>query len=361
METKLKTSTLETLLELAKKQGAEQVEVIQMSWTENPINFENNKLKALESNESSGIFVRIIKNNRIGSSSTTDPQATEKVVKDAIEASEFGPDATFKFSDNKLKTPEECFKKPDLPLEELVEKGYKEIEYLKTFHKDTLISGGFNLGFGETVYLNSNGVNGTRRKTVYSTNLYALLVRGEDFLGIYDGNSSLEEFPSEKEISKKIFEKLTLAQENINLETKKYPVIFTPRAVSGIFGYILSVLLNGKVIQQKISPLYDKLNKKLFDKKLTFVEDPNIGTRKARFDDEGIETNKKVFIKEGVINNFYFDLSSASKTNNPLFVPTGNGFKPSLGSPPAPSLTSIQIDAGKINSKDIIKNIKEGV
>ena len=179
METKLKTSTLETLLELAKKQGAEQVEVIQMSWTENPINFENNKLKALESNESSGIFVRIIKNNRIGSSSTTDPQATEKVVKDAIEASEFGPDATFKFSDNKLKTPEECFKKPDLPLEELVEKGYKEIEYLKTFHKDTLISGGFNLGFGETVYLNSNGVNGTRRKTVYSTNLYALLVRGD--------------------------------------------------------------------------------------------------------------------------------------------------------------------------------------
>ena len=361
MQTKLKSSNLEALLELAKKQGVQQAEVIQMSWTENPVNFENNKLKALESNESSGIFARVIKNNKIGSSSTTDPQATEKVIKDAIESSDFGPDATFKFSDKKLENKEIDFNKPDLPLEELVEKGTKAIEYLRTFHKDILISGGFNLGFGETTYLNSNGVHSIRKKTMYSTSLYALLVRGEDFLGIYDGNSSLERFPDEKEMSRKIFEKLTFARENTNLTTKKYPVIFTPHAVSGIFGYILSVLLNGKVIQQKISPLYDKLNKQLFDKKLTFIEDPQAGTRKAEFDDEGIKTNQKVLIKEGIINNFYFDLNSASKTNNSLFSSTGNGFKPSLGSPPSPSLTSVQIESGKRNSKDIIKNIKEGV
>lgn len=364
MQTETKLSKLEKILDLAKRNGVSQVEVIQKSWTENPINFENNKLKSLESNESSGIAIRVIKNNRIGISSSTDPDITDKTVFSAIEASEFGPEATFKFSQEKLdqgNTKDDS--KPTLPLEDLVERGTNSIEFLRKFHDDLLISGGFSLGHGETLYLNSNGVSGQRKKSVYSTSFYAHLVRGEDFLGIYDSKSDLKDFPSETSICKKIFEKLNFSREIIPLTTNKYPVIFTPQAVSNIFGNILSVLFNGKIIQQKISPLADKLDKKIFDEKLSFIEDPDIGIQMADFDDEGIKTRKKDLIKSGIVNCFYFDLSSASKMQEvkSVFSSTGNGFKGGLGASPSPSLTNIEIKSGKTLLKDIIKNMKEGI
>ncbi len=353
------TTNLEHILDLSKKHGASSCEVIQKSWAENPVSFENNKLKSLESNQSKGISVRLIKNKKIGIASSTDPDALESIVISAIEASEFGPDATFEFSKEPISTPLQQ-ETPPIPLENLVERGTKVIDSLKIFHKDLLISGGFDLGFGETVYLNSNNVYGKKTKSIYSTNFSVLLVKDEDFLGIYEGNSSLENFPCEKEISKNLLEKLNYSKENLILETKEYNIIFTPRAIASIFGEILAVILNGKVIQQKVSPLVDKLGKELFDKRFSFIEDPMIGIKATAFDDEGIKTRKKVLIKNGIVNDFYFDLSSGSKIT-PSQNSTGNGFKGSLAQPPSPGLTSLVIEGGKTKYDDLIKNTKEGI
>ncbi len=361
MQTKSKITNLEILLELAKKHGAGNVEIIQKSYTENPVSFENNKLKILESKENSGIAVRLIKTGKIGLSSTTNPEALERTIISAIEASEYGPEATFEFTKEKIDSRGVINQAhTDIPLEELVERGTKVVNSLSAFHKDILISGGFNLLSGETVYLNSNGVFGERNRTVYSTSFYANLVRGEDFLGIYDGNSSLEEFPSEFEMQNKILEKLNYSKENVLLNTKRYPVIFTPHAVMGIFVDILNVILNGKTIQQGISPLVGKLGQKLFSEKLTLNENPDIGTAKIHFDDEGVRTKEKKLIDRGTINSFYFDLSSASRLGSGTSS-TGNGFKGGLAAAPVPKLTNLQVGQGKKSYKELIKNIKEGV
>ncbi len=363
MQTETKISKLEKILDLAKKNGADSVEIIQKSWAENPVSFENNKLKILESNQSTGISVRLIKNNKIGSSSSTDPDAIESIVISAIEASEFGPEATFEFTKEELGNGRDevnPVSTRELPLENLVERGTQVIEQLRTFHKDLLVSGGFDLGFGETVYLNSNGVCGKKTKSIYSTSFNTLLVKDEDFLGIYESNSNLKDFPDEKEMSNKILEKLNYSKENLLLETKKYNVIFTPRAVESIFGEILAVILNGKVIQQQVSPLIDKLGKELFDKRFSFIEDPSIGTKATLFDDEGIKTTKKHLVKNGVVSNFYFDLSSGSRVK-PMCLTSGNGFKGSLSQLPSPNLTSLVIEGGKIKYSNLIKNTKEGI
>ena len=363
------TINLEQILDLAKKNGAASCEVIQKSRTENPVSFENNKLKSLESNEHSGIAVRLIKNNRIGIASSTDPDAIESLVTAAIEASEFGPEATFEFAKEKLEhlSSEPRAASSALPLEDLVERGTRVIERLKPFHKDLVVSGGFDLKQNEIVYLNTSGVNGRRTKTIYSTFFHALLVSNDDFLGIYDGNSDLSDFPDDKQIAEKIFEKLNYSRKIIPIPTKKYPVVFTARAVADVFYEVFSEVLNGKAIEQAISPLVDKLGKKLFDEKLTLREDSSIGISKTSFDDEGIKTQKKDLIKSGTISSFYFDLSTANKmkckdiARNTPMTTTGNGFKPSLQSPPVPVLTSVVIEGGKSKYDNLISNIKEGV
>ena len=361
MKTTPQLSKLESILELAKKSGASEAEVIQKKYTKNPVSFENNKLKSLESNESSGIAIRLIKNNRVGISSSTDPDALESIALSAIEASEFGPDATFEFTKEKL-NPEKENKLQELQLENLVEKGTKIIDSLKIFHKDLLISGGFDLSASETIYLNTNNVFGKRSKSIFSTGFYGNLVRGEDFLGIYESKDSLENFPDEVKIKNTLLEKLNYSKDIVQINTKKYPVVFSPHAVLSIFISILGVTLNGKVIQQGISPLVDMLGKELFDKKLILTEDPERGTKIAAFDDEGIKTQKKDLIKNGVINSFYFDLSSGSRVM-PQHDSTGNGLKPSLSSAPSPSLTNLIVQNGNTKNtyKDIIKNMKEGI
>ncbi len=360
-KTETKFSKLDSLIEIGKKNGASEIEIIQKSWTSNPISFENNKLKSLESNESSGIGIRLIKDGKIGIASSTDPSAIEEIVSSAIEASNFGPKATFEFSKAPISSkPSEI--NPQFPLEELVERGNKTIEEIKKFHKDLLVSGGFDLSYGETVYLNSNGVSGKRTKNIYGTSFYANLIRGEDFLGIYEGDSSLEDFPDENKIKVRILEKLAHCNDIVSVETKKYPIVFTPNAVSSIFGDIFSVIFNGKAIQQKISPITTKLGEKLFDSKLSFTEDPSAGTGKTDFDDEGIKTTKKALIKNGIINSFYFDQSTASKCE-PKEESTGNGFKGGLSIPPSPGLTTTIIESSenKFSSKQLIENMKEGI
>ena len=167
MKTEAQLLKLENLIDLAKKQGADEIEVIKKSWTDNPVNFENNRLKILESKETSGISIRIIKNNKMSLASSTDENALESLVNSVVELSEYGSPAIFNFTKDKLDLTSTEERQPPLPLETLVEKGTSIIESLKTFHKDLLISGGFNLGYGETTYLNSNGVHGKRKKTVY--------------------------------------------------------------------------------------------------------------------------------------------------------------------------------------------------
>ncbi len=361
MQTETKISKLEKIIDTARKNGANSVEVIQKSKTENPVSFENNKLKSLESNQSSGIAVRLIKNKKIGMSTSTDPEALESIATSAIEASEFGPDATFEFAKEKLDCRDAVNQvSKGLPLEELVDRGTKVIDHLKSFHKDLLVSGGFDVSLGETIYLNSNGVYGKRTKSIYTTSFSIFLVQDEDFLGIYEGNRDLKTFPDEKEIADKIFKKLELSKNLVPVETKKYTVIFTPAAVASIFGEILGVMLNGKVVQQKISPLTDKVGKELFDRKLSFIENPSFGVKASPFDDEGIKTTQKTLIKTGIINGFYFDLSCGSRVM-PRHDSTGNGFKGSLAQTPSPGLTSLLIENGKTNYNDLIKNTKEGI
>ena len=360
MKTKSKISKLEQILNQAEKKGATSCEVIQKSSTESPVSFENNQLKTLESNESSGIAVRLIKDNKIGIASSTDPDALEALVTSAIEASEFGSNATFEFTEKELKLPASGLSLQSIPLEELIDRGTKAVEKLKIFHKDLMVSGGFDHGVSETVYLNSKGVSGKKEKSIFSTVFHALLVQEGDFLGIYDAKADSTNFPSEAEIIGKVLSKLNYSKQLVSLETKKYSVIFTPRAVASIFSEILASMLDGKAIQQSISPLIDKLGKKLFDEKLSFIEDPTVGISRESFDDEGIKTQRKDLIKNGTVDSFYFDLSTASKIGNKN-ISTGNGFKPSLGSAPAPDLTSLVVNPGKTSYQDLLGNVKEGV
>ena len=85
------------ILDAARKAGAQQAEVYQISNEETPVRFEANRLKELNSRHTSGVALRVIANGRIGFASSTRPGDVEDVVRAAMDTAPFGPRGALRF------------------------------------------------------------------------------------------------------------------------------------------------------------------------------------------------------------------------------------------------------------------------
>ena len=85
---------MERILERAPK-SCQQAEVFRLRRRETPVSFEANRLKMLETKESSGTALRVVKDGRIGFSATNNPDDVDGLVDRAVELAEFGAEARF--------------------------------------------------------------------------------------------------------------------------------------------------------------------------------------------------------------------------------------------------------------------------
>jgi PmbA protein len=132
-------------------------------------------------------------------------------------------------------------------------------------------------------------------------------------------------------------------------------------AHTGALALILPLMegVNGKNVFTGISPLLGKVGEKLFDNKITFVDD---GTLDGRFasapsDDEGVPHRRNVLVERGVLKGFLYDLKTAAQSGAES---TGNGSR-SLFSPPQPAPTNLILEAGDTPLAEMIAGIDEGL
>ncbi len=84
------------LLEAA-RQSADAAEVYYVSYEATPVSFEASRLKAMETKETRGAAIRLIKNGRVGFASSTDLREPRKIVDMALAVAQFGAQARFEF------------------------------------------------------------------------------------------------------------------------------------------------------------------------------------------------------------------------------------------------------------------------
>ena len=87
---------MERILALALK-SAEAAEVIMDYGESRSIDFENNKLKYVDTHSGRTAGLRVIKKGRIGFSSTSDLSKPERLVANAMASADFGQEARFEF------------------------------------------------------------------------------------------------------------------------------------------------------------------------------------------------------------------------------------------------------------------------
>ncbi|MFH1639082.1 MAG: metallopeptidase TldD-related protein [Chloroflexota bacterium] len=351
---------MENILDAAKR-VSDSAEIYIVTSEETPVQFEANRLKNIQSKESSQIALRILKSGKVGYATTTGPEAGEKLLENALETARFGITAGFEFParvtypDVKVFDPNTA----SFPLEGMIKICGGLVSQIKAHTPDIMCAATVRKATVAVRMMNSNGGEAGYRLSAFSIGVEGTLVRGTDMLFVGDSESSCHPIPETKKIAENVIRQLELAKNQASVTTGSLPVIFTPDGVASALIPSLISAFNGKTVLQGASPLIGRLGETVFDRKLNLVDDPTRPYHPCSrpCDDEAVPSQQTPLIESGVVRNFLYDLQTAALAHTRS---TSNGARGRSGQP-APSPGTFAIAADKTPFNDMIQDIKEGL
>lgn len=174
-------------------------------------------------------------------------------------------------------------------------------------------------------YLNVNMVNNYGLNHFYRASYieYEVTVKSGNGYGKAASYSWIDDIDYDS-INKTAIEKADSSRKLISVKPGKYKVILEPLAVGDLISFMGWLGFNGLFYLENKSFVNGNLGKKLFDEKLTIVEDPLDSSYPVMpFDYEGEPRKRVVLVENGVIKNVVTDKKSSKKLKFPY---TGHSF-----------------------------------
>jgi PmbA protein len=356
----------EALLEKLAKQ-TDGAEIYELRTVELPVRFRAGALESVKAVETAGRALRLIKDGRLGFSTTTDLGDDTYLVQNALESAHYGDPAPFRFPAQQPAPSVQCF---DPQVEQMDEQsfialGEQIVEKIKAYDATLQINVGLSKELEEVSLYNTSGLALTSRRTLLSVSVSATRAREGDIFTIFEATS----WRQAKEIdglalAERLIERLRLAERIAPIQTKAMPVIFRgPGVLALLIPFMVG--LDGRNVFLGVSPLRGKLDQKICDERFSLIDDGTLdfAPRSAPYDDEGVPTQRKFLIERGVAKQFLYDLKTAALARAQL---TGNGFKAGfMGGgfryPPRISSTSAIIPPGDRTFTQILKDLDEAL
>lgn len=345
---------LENLLKIAKQRGATEAEVYQVTSQSQPLFFEGNRLQQVESCQSQGTALRLWLDARPGLAVAYGNLEPQLLVDKAIALCQLNQPETIELAT--ARTEIHHSNQLRITRENLVELGNRAITQLREEYPELICSAELESERETTTLINSQGLHCQYSESAVSCWLGAELVRGEDFLGVYQGEYSQTELDLSGAIEQ-ILLRLDWAKQNVPPPVGKMPVLFTANAAN-LFWDTVSEALNGKTVVENSSPWSDRSRELIVSPLLTLKQQPELKPYACPFDDEGTPTQALNLINHGVLNQFYSGRAIARELGIPS---TGNGFRPSLDSYPTPSLVNLIIAPGTNTLSELISQLERGI
>ncbi len=327
------------------------------------IGYDGWKLKRSTVVQKEGYSLRVVKNGRIGFAATTDPNGIDLMVENAVATAAFGETVAIEFpSAQNFATPNIFDPKlAGLSIEQMIDYGKLFIAQCERYRGIADLSFESQKMTIEVKLANTSGFEGGYEKTVFSYGGYLSRVKEGDVFMVGDGFGSTH-LPEMTEALRKMTEpfhrKMELADNIVTVSSGKMPVIFDPKG-SMVLLLPIRAGINGRSVYTKSSPLVGKEGQKLFDERLSIYDDGTLDRRlgSSPFDDEGVAKTRIDIVKNGVFENFIFDIVTAAKAGR-----SSNGCgERGIFSPPSPSLSNFAVAAGNVPYADMIGSIDEGL
>ena len=206
----------------------------------------------------------------------------------------------------------------------------------------------------------TNGFSGGYARTSRSISCVAIAGTGTGMERDYDGDMRLfqSDLRDPAEIGRVAGER---AVERIGARKPKtgtYTVLFDERIASSLVGHLLAAV-NGSAVARGSSWLRDAMGEQVLPKELSITEDPHRPrvTGSRPFDAEGLPTQRREIVAEGVLQNWTLDLATARKLG---LASTGNAARSTSG-PPSPSPWNIALTQGTATRDQMIRDMGTGL
>lgn len=217
-------------------------------------------------------------------------------------------------------------------------------------------------GYGHhaTYLATSNGFAGGYQRTGRSTSCTAIAGTGAAMERDYDGDSRSfqTDLRSPSDIGRIAGERAVARLDARRPQTGSYPVLFDERVSSSLIGHLLAAS-NGAAIARGASWLQSALGELVLPESLSVIEDPHrpriSGSRP--FDGEGLATQPRTIVADGVLTGWTLDLASAKKLG---LQSTGNAAR-GIGSVPSPSNWNVALTPGAQSREDLIAAMGTGL
>ncbi|MGR3715013.1 MAG: TldD/PmbA family protein [Shimia sp.] len=206
----------------------------------------------------------------------------------------------------------------------------------------------------------SNGFSGGYRRTSRATYCTAIAGAGDGMERDYDGDSRVFQSdlrdPTEIGLSagQRAVDRLNARQP----ATGTFPVLFDERISSSLLGHLLAAA-NGATVARGSGWLRDKLGAQVLPSTMSVIEDPHRPrvTGSRLFDAEGLPTQRRAIVQDGVLTGWTLDLANAQKLG---MTSTGNAAR-GVSGPPSPSNWNVAMTQGDKTRADLLADMGTGL
>ena len=206
----------------------------------------------------------------------------------------------------------------------------------------------------------TNGFSGGYGRTSTSLSAVAFTGAGTEMQRDYAGEGRIyaADMPSAEEIGRLAAKRTLERVGSVKPKTGTYAVVYDERVAASLVGHLLSAI-NGSSIARGSSWARDLLGKPVLPAGMSLVEDPHrarIGSSRP-FDGEGLPTRRREIVADGVLTGWVLDLATGRKLG---MASTGNASR-GTSAPPSPSTTNIDLTQGVMGRDDLLKQMGTGL
>lgn len=206
----------------------------------------------------------------------------------------------------------------------------------------------------------TNGFAGGYGRTSTSLSGVAFTGQGTEMQRDYAGEGRVyaADMPGAATIGRLAAERTLQRVGSVKPRTGTYPVVYDERVAASLIGHLLSAI-NGSSIARGSSWARDLLGKPVLPAGISLIEDPHRPRISASrpFDGEGLATQRREIVADGVLTGWVLDLATGRKLGMPS---TANAFR-GTSAPPSPSTSNLDLTQGTVSRDDLLAQMGTGL
>jgi len=328
----------------------DEIEAFYVEGTSVSADLKQKKVNLATTSMDCGLGIRTIHKGRIGSSSTNDPDKWRDCLAAAVASGKFATPQTW----NGLPEPVPL---PSSPLSfdpalvcdpDIARDLVRQMLEGAAEHPADITAGSASLSVSSVTLANSQGIRYEDRQSGVSLSLEAIHRQSTGYE--FDYSSYLGDVDPHNVGERAAFFACKSA-DGKDIPTGDYPVVLSPLAYAELLSNVFIPALNGRSVHSGRSRLAKLLGETIADPRIQMYDDPLLprASGSTRWDGEGTPTRRIDFIRDGVLENFAYDLKTAYRYGKKT---TGSAVRGGFGGLPAIGHHNFIVDGQRENIFD---------